>query len=274
MNNPTFTVILCEGYHDRAFLAGVGIYLLQWKEPGVDDRGNRSTVMDPFGRVAGGDFGYTHSSGARVRVRPCNGHSKIPDALKLLLNGRNTRPFDRLVINYDGDKGGAGSDFVERIHQSIEGELRRCGVTPVVVQPGHWTFDEGKREVRTIIWRCAHSEADPCDPTFLPSGIPEQQCLERLICTASASIWPERMAAVGQWLSSRPSPTTRASKDGTIPKSHTWTLMGGWFAEHGCDDFFKEVWAHPELANTLKDLLREAGTWEVLESCTQPVQLR
>ena len=103
-----FSVILCEGYHDRSFLAGALLGKLGWTEPAIDARGRRLPHRDRWQSVAGGDYGFSHPSGAQLRLRPCHGHSKIPAVARTILRERATRPFDRLILNCDGDKCGSG----------------------------------------------------------------------------------------------------------------------------------------------------------------------
>lgn len=265
MTQGPFTLILCEGYHDRSFLAGALLGSLGWQDPG-DAGGTRIPVRDLWGQVAGGDFGFTHSTcNAALRLRPCHGHSKVPGVARQILDGRGTRHFDRLIFNYDGDKGGDGVEFEENIHRSVENLLKAARVSPVRDGHGCWKIDGGAREVRAIIW----SAADKPTP-----GVPAQQCLERLICAAAAEVWPERTTSLGTWLSGRPDPTYEISthaSSGTIPKSHSWVLMGGWFAEHGCDEFFRAVWSRPAMVKALQTRIAANGSWDHIASCSGPV---
>lgn len=259
-----FTVILCEGYHDRAFLAGALVARLGWKGPPTDASGRVRSSSDSWGVIKGGDFGFTHDpSGAQLRLRPCHGHSKIPDAVRQILNGRQTHSFDRLIINYDGDKGGHGPDFLARISSSVDTMLNTLKASPIRMGSGHWSIDGGRREVMTLVWHTS------CPTT---AGVPDQQCLERLICASASAVWPERIASLGAWLDGRPNPTYDFSASaGTVPKSHSWALMGGWFADHGCDDFFKELWSHGLLAKDLQARLSSSGGWDVLTACARPL---
>lgn len=260
---PPFTIALCEGYHDRSFLAGALVERLGWEEPGLEADGRRKPWQDRWGQVAGGDFGYVHpETRAQIRLRPCGGHTKVPVAVQKVLQGRATRPFDRLLVNYDGDKGGDGPDYLARIHGSVRDLLVRSGAEPEIVSEGRFLIDGGARSVDVMVWRC---DGPPRE------GVPAQQCLERVLCTAAAAVWPDRMASVGRWLRERPEPTTRVSGDAegappTIAKSHGWTLMAGWFADHGCDDFLKQVWRSP-MRDALEKLLVESGAWATLDSC-------
>lgn len=260
---PPFTLVLCEGYHDRAFLAGALVERLGWREPGIDAEGRRLPYRDRWGQVSGGDFGYEHEvTGAQIRLRPCHGHTKVPKAMERVLRGRTTHPFDRLLVNYDGDKGGDGPDFLARIHRSVGDTLARSGAAPEAAREGRFSIDGGSRAVDAVVWHC---DGGPRD------GVPEQQCLERVICTAAAAVWPRRLESLGRWLRERPDPSVRIVGDDTGPdavaKTYGWTLMGAWFAEHGCDDFLRQVWKNGPLADELQRILTESGAWRALESC-------
>jgi|GEM_PF-1921183 len=266
MTAPTFTVLLCEGYHDRSFLAGALIDRLGWTDPGDKGGRPRIQVQDLWGNVARGDFSFVYwETSAQLRLRLCYGDSNVRFALETALEGRTTKHFDRLVVNYDGDVGGHGADFEDRVVQSIDGVVRRLCSSVSSVSPGHWLIDEGQREVRALIWHA---------PDERRLGVPPQQCLERLICASAGVVWPERLESIGNWLGSRPDPTYKISSNptpGTIAKSHNWALMAGWFAEHGCDDFFREVWKHGPLGDELQVRLVASGAWPVLEACQAPL---
>jgi hypothetical protein len=260
---PPFTLVLCEGFHDRSFLAGALVERLGWKEPAIDAEGRRLPYQDRWGKVAGADFGYLHGvTGAQLRLRPCHGHTRVPDVVRRTLQSRATHSFDRLLINYDGDKGGDGPGFLARIHQSVREMLVRFGAAPDSAGEGRFLIDGGAREVRTVVWHCDDAARE---------GVPEQQCLERLLCSASAAVWPGRAESLGRWLRERPEPSVRLDDVGgirqSIAKTYGWTLMGAWFAEHGCDDFLRQVWSHDALAEQLRKRLSDSGAWGALESC-------
>jgi hypothetical protein len=262
MTRTSMTVVLCEGYHDRAFLSGVLVTHLGWIDARQQPDGSKRPARDQLGAVGGGDFGYRRlSDDHQLRVRPCEGDSKIPEALRLLIE--KDKPFDRLVICYDGDKGSNQADFLDRIHQSVEGLLSRNGLNPVASAPGRWSCQGLCREALALVWHCGDR------PT---PGVPEQQCLERVVCAAAAEVWPERLASLAEWLRLRPSPSISFSENRTpFPKSNALTLVGGWFAKQDYQDFLKSAWSHPEMAAALRARLVASGAWAVLESLSQPI---
>lgn len=261
MSTLPFTMILCEGYHDRAFLAGACVTRLGWREPPLDEKGNRVSMRDAWGTVSGGDFGFEHGvSKAQLRIRPVHGHMKMNAAIERVL--KVGKPFNRIVVCYDGDKGGAGADFLDNIHRSIEGVLTKLGRNSKTIGAGHWRIDDTTTEVRALVWHCNDT---PCNE------LPDQQCLERVICASVRAVWPARTGSLTQWLRDRPEPTTcfsgSSDSPSTIAKSHAWAVMAGWFAEHGCDDFHRILWHHDELNQALRQRLEQSGNWAVLEAC-------
>ena len=94
------SIVLCEGYHDRAFWAGWLTHL------GCSDEGSRPgtngyPLRDPWNAVVrgGGQFAYRSRSGAFIRVRPCGGRNKVLPEAELRLRDRTARPVSRSQIN-------------------------------------------------------------------------------------------------------------------------------------------------------------------------------
>ncbi len=99
------SVVLCEGYHDRAFWAG-WLQHLGCTDPGLPSGGktSRSAILDPWNTpVSGGQYAYHSKSGQFVRVVPCNGKNNILDVTRLRLKERTSKPLVRLVTNVDPD---------------------------------------------------------------------------------------------------------------------------------------------------------------------------
>jgi hypothetical protein len=90
------------------------------------------------------------------------------------------------------------------------------------------------------------------------AGVPTEQTLERLVCSALCEVYPERAEAVASWLVARPEPPTKA-----LAKAHAWSYMAGWYAEHGSSDFYEEVWRDTRLAQVLRRYLENSGAWRV-----------
>src|SRR4051812_12224520 len=99
------SVILCEGYHDRAFWAGWLLYL-GCSDPGIPPAGKsaRIQVLDPWNKpVTGGQFAYRSKTGQFVRVVPCHGKTKLLAGMRDFLLQKVARPLARLVICVDPD---------------------------------------------------------------------------------------------------------------------------------------------------------------------------
>ena len=100
----TESVILCEGYYDRAYWAGLLAYL------GLADPGlkpgfkQRSTVSDIRKEIVShGQYYYYTPTDNGVRVVPCGSKDKIPERIRIFLLDRETKPIASLIINVDAD---------------------------------------------------------------------------------------------------------------------------------------------------------------------------
>lgn len=250
--------ILCEGYHDRAFWKG---WLLHFgcSDPGLPTvpGAPRITVRDPWkDPVRGGQYAYHSKSGRFIRVVPSHGKGNILPAAKARLIERIRKPLLHLVINIDSDLG------VGQTSSTALG-LRRKDVLHFVQTnfdsmaalnaAGDVELDSGATKVALLRW-----EAN--DP--VAAGLPNQQTLERLVCCALVAAYPARAKAVQDWLDTRPLPPAAG------PKDHAWSYMAGWYAEHGCDDFYANLWKDPPIVAELEARLRAAGAWQVVEAVT------
>src|SRR5262245_28233626 len=95
------SVILCEGFHDRAFWDG-WLTFLGCKSDGFKPGTPGDPASDPWGdKVRGGQFAYHSKSGSFVRLRPCNGKHQVLREAFIRLRQRNVKPLLRLVINVD-----------------------------------------------------------------------------------------------------------------------------------------------------------------------------
>ncbi len=104
-------------------------------------------------------------------------------------------------------------------------------------------------QTATVIW---HAAGD-----FGP-GVPAKQTLERLVCGALSLAYRDRGQTVQEWLAS--------TSGDTSPKSYSWSHMAGWYAEHGCDDFYRLVWREEPVREELQALLDDR--W--MEELTAP----
>ena len=135
------------------------------------------------------------------------------------------------------------------LHRSRSGTLRRS--------PWQGLFG-GAVAVSLLRW-----ETD--DATGL--GLPGQQTLERLVCAALIAAFPQRGPAVQAWLDRRPEAPVAG------PKEFAWSHMAGWYAEHGCQEFYSYLWqaesGDGRVREELEKRLRACGAWQVAEALAQ-----
>jgi hypothetical protein len=250
------SVILCEGFHDRAFWKG-WLLCLGCTDPGAPQPGQtrRRTVSDPWkDPVTGGDYAYHSTGGQFVRVRPCHGKGKVLPVAELRLGQRSSKRLMQLVINVDPDvstSGGSGGSTGLR-RQDVERWVRsKIDPSPTVHPDGSIEIDGGATKVILVRWEAP----DPPTP-----GLPDQQALERLVSAALLAAYPRRGKAVQDWLDARPDPPP------TDPKEHAWSYMAGWYAEHGCDDFYTHLWRDQAVVQQLESRLRSSGAWQIAET--------
>jgi hypothetical protein len=248
------SVILCEGYHDRAFWKGWLLYL-GCTDPGIPPAGSttRRPILDPWNtRVASGQFAYHSRTSRFLRVVPCQGKSNVLQAVHLRLGQRTSKQLLRLIINVDPDVSAAatstGASGLRR--QDVLSMVQTLDPSAVVNADGNIAVDGGATTVALIRWEVA----DPPAP-----GLPDQQTLERLASAAVIAAYPLRATAVQDWLDTRPSPPP------PDPKEHAWSYMVGWYAEHGCEDFYSNLWRDADVVRELEARLRSSGAWQIAE---------
>src|SRR5438874_3231905 len=102
------SLVLCEGFHDRAFWDG-WLRLLGCDSAGFRPGTSGFPAVDPWGvGVRGGQFAYRSNSGAFVRIRPCQGKTNVLREAKIRLAQRATKSLVRLVISVDVDASASG----------------------------------------------------------------------------------------------------------------------------------------------------------------------
>jgi hypothetical protein len=249
------SVILCEGYHDRAFWKGWLMHL-GCTDPGVPGPGQtrRPVVYDPWNTpVTGGQFAYHSRSSCFIRVRPCGGKSNVLEAARIRLHERTAKQLLRLVINVDPDvsAAGAATGVTGLRRQDVEHLVRTFDASAAVNADGEIVVDGGATKVALIRWEVSDPPA---------RGLPDQQTLERLVSAALAAAYPPRATAVQDWLDARPD---RQAPD---PKEHAWSYMAGWYAEHGCEDFYAHLWRDAAVVRELEARLRSSGAWQIAET--------
>lgn len=244
-------VMLCEGFHDRSFLAG----LL------ADLHGLGALTNDQ--RFDRGHHGYRNRAGALVRVVPCererSGHQGVWAQAQFRLKRRATDPLRGLVLVLDEDlatkdKADSAAEAGRRARQRL---LRLAeqfgGAAPNAGGAANQVNLVDGTRLFAISWACD-------DP--LSSPIPPAQCLERLVVAALNAAYPARGAQVDAWLRVRESPPADPA---AVNKAYSWSHMAGWYADRGCDGFLKTLWSEPAVAAALTERLKQSGSWDVIE---------
>jgi hypothetical protein len=246
------SVIYCEGYHDRAFWMG-WLRHLGCVDPGVPPPGRtgRVDIYDPWKtKVSGGQYAYHSASGRFIRVVPCHGKTRIRPAVSIRLGQRNSKALLHLVVNIDSDATASGvrtgPSGLQRA--DVDQLVRTFDPSAGVNADGEIELDGGATKVALVRWEVP----DPPAP-----GLPDQQTLERLASAVLVAAYPARAASVQDWLDRRPLPP------GADPKEHAWSYMAGWYAEHGCEAFYSNLWNDPRVVAELDTRLRASGAWQI-----------
>lgn len=249
------SVILCEGFHDRAFWAGWLTHL------GCSDEGYRPgtlgyPALDPWkAKVVGGQFAYLSPQRNFLRVVPCGGMTKLLPQAHLRLQQRVRKALARLVINVDPDVSvaTAGSGATGLKVQDVLHLARQFDPAAAANADGEIEIDGGATKISLVRWEAN----DPSTP-----GVPDQQTLERLVCSALIAAYPDRAKPVRDWLNSRPTAPAAG------PKEHAWSYMAGWHAENGCENFYNQMWQDPRVVHELKTRLSQGTAWHIVQLLT------
>jgi hypothetical protein len=262
------SIVLCEGYHDRAFWSGWLTYLGCADPASPLPGGGRAEVLDPWGRpVRGGDYGFHSKSDEFVRVRPCQGRDGVMREARRILTEESKRvlqdlaasQLNRLVFTLDPDvlmEDASGSTGF-RV-QNLQAWVRQFDPAVTSSGSGEMALFRGAICVSLVRWEASDVGC---------SGLPGKQGLERLVCAALVAAFPERGAAIQAWLDGRP----EAPVPG--PKEFAWSHMAGWYAEHGCQEFYSYLWqaetGDGRVREELEKRLRACGAWQVAEALAQ-----
>jgi hypothetical protein len=233
-----WSVVVCEGYHDRAFWKGLLLHL------GCTDPSSRGRVrlQDPWGDpVVGGHFGFRSCSGRFIVIVPSRGErdkgDKIKSTASFYLEQRPKKRIDRLVINVDDDAP-AGSPGQAASHRSSFSDvIRKIDPAVQVLPNGDLELSDGC-VVSIVVWSSAN--------TPLQGGVPGHENLERLVCAAIAAAHPPQVQPVADFLSSAGHTRPRADA-----KAHAWSYMARLWPEDGCERFFEHVWEDPAVSQGL-----------------------
>lgn len=248
------SVVLCEGYHDRAFWSG-------WLERlGCKNLAPPSgkKVLDPWGAaVVGGQYAFHSTTGRFIRLVPCHGRTNVlPEARNRLRQQRDDIEqktsevrLARLVVAIDPDTDAAVAGAKTGLRVSdLMAVVRHFDPAAAQGTDGDVILFGGAMTVSLVRWETPDKPA---------AGLPAQQTLERLVCAAVLAAHPDRGPAVQRWLDGRPAAPAAG------PKEFGWSHMAGWYAEWGCEAFFRAVWDDERVAVELESRLRASGAWPI-----------
>ncbi|MBL8618662.1 MAG: hypothetical protein JNM72_23820 [Deltaproteobacteria bacterium] len=259
------TIVLVEGYDDRAFWSG---YLRHV-------RGCLPSVAVPAARLAGlppgthqllrqtkGTYTYLSPSDGVVQVIPFQeqhqaGQEPLRALLHARLNGRKTRPeaLRGLVVCTDDDRPAGSPPRHDRAW--LVQLLRNAKVTDIPALAGADT--DGVHLPDGVVVTAVHWRVDlGPDP-----ALPDQQSLERVACAALHVVAPARVASVRTWLAGLPD-LSAGYKD---HKATAGALWAGWSAHDGWARFYEALWEdEPTRAALLEALpaLESAALIELL----------
>jgi hypothetical protein len=248
------SVILCEGFHDRAFWAGLLKHLGCVVPQDPAKPLSQKMIRDPWGtRVAGGQFGYHSKTQEFVRVIPCGGETFLPAAVNNRLVERTTRTLRHLVVTYDADTDPGieptATQGIASRKSAVLNILKKADPGVTTNAAGDFLLDGGNTVVSVVVWWA---------PDAPGPGLPAKHTLERIACAALAAAFPGRAQAVEQWLQSRPGGPQAGN-----PKEYAWSNMAGWYADQGCEAFYSELWNEPQVATELQSRLATIGAWRI-----------
>jgi len=245
--------ILCEGYHDRAFWKGLLTYA------GCASLGGPGKKpSDPWGEtVHGGQYAFENRNKAFLRVVPAGSKYQLIALAETRLRQRAPKTVTHLIINHDSDSFADGTPSTARDIQFSHILQLAKKLDPGAQKSVEHVIsvDNGTSKIIAFPW-CS---TDPPAP-----GVPNQQTLERLICSALAAVHKDRPAPLEAWLKSRPSPPP------PNPKEHAFSYLAGWFADKGSYEAFCEaLWNDPQVAAELRGQLERQGVWTLIEEIAE-----
>lgn len=255
------TCILCEGLHDRSFWGG-------WlKVPLGCTKADLGSNEKFRTSKAGGQHIFQSLQKNLICVKPCFGVNRIIEEAKYLIGGDLEQTLSFVLINYDPDSNSSESTESGKRLEDIKFDLERDFQTRKILKTvkidanNEWleVSDTPDSSVYTRVgivrWEVLNEQPKP--------GLPEKQCLERLVCAAILKAYPERGQLVHDWLLSIPIDGGVATEENIIPKAYSWSQMSGWFPKNGCDDFFQAIWRVPKIATQLEAILSSNGSWRL-----------
>jgi len=246
-------LIVCEGYHDRAFWAGwlESLGCTDARKP-RDGSVTPSSVSDAFGKVDRGAYAYdAPSSTTKIRIQPAKSDSQVVEVAITMLKLTSIGIKVHALLNRDADKDAPTTMSPRDWHIGVLSYAHSKEYKATAHIDDILIGDEGDGDILSFVtWQCI----DPASEM-----LPPKQTLERLVCASLAAAYPERVGPVRAWLASRPAQPSPG------PKQFAWSYMAGWYADHGCEDFFRQLWRDPKVKAELEKRLTEIGAWQLVQ---------
>jgi hypothetical protein len=242
------SVVLCEGFYDRAFWYGMLQHL------GCRFEREIANLSAPTNyRKAGGEYDGNTANANFVALRPIGGIKNTKRTLESVIRELPKMAWDNIVICVDSDldatKAGTNSWAMTDIQKWV------AGVSPdietAVTADGVLELNGGSTKVFLVYWETADAPSE---------GIPNQQTLERLVCAAMKEVYPERADEVQKWLNTRTNPPSTAMKE------FSWSYMAGWYSEVGCETFYELIWKDENLRNAIIGRLEQKVYWGIIQN--------
>lgn len=228
------SVIVCEGYHDRAFWKG-------W----LTRRGCVKAPQDPWGsNVRGGQFGLRSPSGRFIRVVPVNGNEKLLyRAAGTYLRNAATEPTTRIIVSTDADDRSPADR-----HAQVIGGLERLVETLALTDAERvgGELRAGSTTLSPLVW--------PGEAIAPAAGVPSCATLEQVVCAVLARHEPARGPHVGAFLATA-GDGTGWTRPADVGKSHAWAWMAHREPGDAGERFFEAPWEDDTLAAELEALL-------------------
>ncbi len=227
-------VVICEGYHDRAFWKG-------W----LKRRGCTPRDTDPWGqRVKGGQHGWHTPSGAFVRVLPARGDLRqVLRFVRLYLRNAPTEPVPLMIISTDADARPLAERRVD-VLRNIKALVQPLALGEISADSGDLIL--GETRMVPLIWPCTLVEPAP--------GIPDCATLEQLVCGVLTRREETRGRQIRDFLKTA-GEGAGWQRPADVGKSHAWAWMAHRQPVDECERFFEAPWEDDDLAADLEDAM-------------------
>ncbi|MBL8897401.1 MAG: hypothetical protein JNM84_07225 [Planctomycetes bacterium] len=225
------SVVLCEGYHDRAFWSG-WLTARGWeslKPP------QGTTILDPLGRpVKAGRFAF-RSGGNFAILEPCGGWARVSQVFSVHLGStkmpEDSGQIDHLIPCFDDDI--AGKDHAASIRNRFQ-------EVTYFKPPQDCSWTHAGIRVDILHFRATSTSFGPR--------------LDGLVAECYGRAHPDRAQSVEAWISNLPSAPQKTDKQ------TMWAIMAGWYAAKGCEAFLQEsIWSDEKMRQELERALEELG---------------